>query len=178
MSLWLNGSQWYYKFEWNGKVVNSGVGYATEVDALSAQEERKVRLQNGILGVNKAHIEASKQRRKDALRALARAKLFDQISMEPNTGCWLWEGSEKGNGYGQIRVVNKDISTHRLSYELTYGKIPKGMHVLHACDTPACINPLHLFLGTHQENMEDRKKKKRGGRHIVSLRQEMSNQKP
>jgi len=52
--------------------------------------------------------------------------------------------------------------TTRISWEIQYGPIPEGMHVLHHCDTPACVRPDHLFLGTHTDNMRDRKAKKRG----------------
>jgi HNH endonuclease len=79
---------------------------------------------------------------------------------DPDTGCLIWTGSHKGmhkNGrYGTIAV-----STHRLAWELANGPIPEGMHVLHRCDTPACCNPDHLFLGTQTDNMADKTRKGR-----------------
>src|SRR4051794_38058850 len=66
-------------------------------------------------------------------------------------GCWLWTGYRRPDGYGRFRR----ILTHRLAYELTHGPIPPNMVIMHACDTPACVNPAHLSAGTHQENMQD-----------------------
>ncbi len=79
---------------------------------------------------------------------------------EPNSGCLLWFGSTCAGGrYGALttKVANKKkgYMSHRLSYELWCGPIPKGMHVLHKCDVSLCINPAHLFLGTHRDNMRD-----------------------
>jgi hypothetical protein len=76
--------------------------------------------------------------------------------------CWLWRGSIKPrNGYGHFRDGKKDFNAHRLAYELTYGPIPAGLEVMHTCDAPACVNPAHLKLGTHDENMQDCKRKGR-----------------
>ena len=68
----------------------------------------------------------------------------------------------KGNPYGRKRVNGKVVYMHRLAWEEAHGEIPAGMHVLHKCDNPACINIEHLFLGTHKNNMDDRDKKGRG----------------
>lgn len=81
---------------------------------------------------------------------------------EPNTGCWLWTAAMSSDGYGALRVRGKQTKTSRVSYELYRGKIPKGLFVLHKCDTPACVNPDHLFLGTQRDNMHDRRNKGRG----------------
>ncbi len=83
---------------------------------------------------------------------------------EPVTesGCRIWTGTINAAGYGTISFKNKPNLAHRLSYELTYGEIPEGMKACHKCDTPSCINPNHLFLGTQRENLEDMARKKRG----------------
>lgn len=76
---------------------------------------------------------------------------------EPMTGCWLcWSrlGPRKNN-YSHLSYKGKTIASHRASYELHKGRIPQGLSVLHRCHTPACVNPDHLRVGTHRENMED-----------------------
>jgi hypothetical protein len=85
--------------------------------------------------------------------------------------CWLWTGSTMGGGYGQFRWNARGTATHRVSYELAHGPIPAGMEVCHNCpggDNPLCVNPAHLFLGSHADNMHDmaaKGKKDRGEKH-------------
>lgn len=69
--------------------------------------------------------------------------------------CWIWQGNAYSNGYGCIKAFGKMVSCHRLSYSLYHGEIPTGMEVMHSCDKPLCINPDHLSIGTHKENMHD-----------------------
>ena len=71
------------------------------------------------------------------------------------TGCWVWHGCRQSSGYGQIRYDGKMTLAHRLSWQAHYGPIPQGRLVLHHCDTPSCVNPRHLFIGTHRDNMLD-----------------------
>ena len=81
--------------------------------------------------------------------------------------CWLWTGMiRQGSGYGMIRWGRMQ-SAHRVSWQLRYGPIPDGMHVLHHCDVPLCVRPDHLFLGTHTENMRDAARKARFHREGV-----------
>lgn len=91
--------------------------------------------------------------------------------------CWLWTGRKNDQGYGMVRVGKQRKYAHRYSWEIHNGPIPasEGYHgtcVLHRCDTPACVRPEHLFLGTHAENMLDKKTKGRcntGDRPVAAL---------
>lgn len=76
--------------------------------------------------------------------------------------CHLWTRYKTHNGYGRITIRGKKMRTHRLAWEYENGEIPEGMYVLHKCDNPACVNAEHLFLGSHQDNMEDMRRKGRG----------------
>lgn len=71
------------------------------------------------------------------------------------TGCQIWLGSTRRGGYGHMTVAQKSCMAHRLAYEEYVGPIPEGLFVCHRCDTPSCINPDHLFLGTNQDNLSD-----------------------
>lgn len=69
--------------------------------------------------------------------------------------CWIWNSVKSQCGYGQISVEGKAVRAHRFSYLIYHDKIPKGKFVLHVCDTPLCVNPNHLFLGTQKDNVQD-----------------------
>jgi hypothetical protein len=89
-----------------------------------------------------------------------------QKSVDPG-GCWWWIGGVKDDGYGTLKVNGPEVGAHRFSWEIHGGSIPEGKWVLHHCDNPRCVNPDHLFLGTHQDNMRDRSVR---GRHPSSQR--------
>lgn len=78
--------------------------------------------------------------------------------------CWEWTAHRNIKGYGQFGVSGKLALAHRLSYIIHFGEIPSGKIVCHSCDNPSCVNPAHLWIGTHQDNAIDRERKNRGGR--------------
>jgi len=90
--------------------------------------------------------------------------------------CWQWTGSKRGIGYGQFAVkINKgkykNVATHRFVLELQGIEIPPGLYVCHHCDNPSCVNPDHLFIGTAQDNEDDKTQKGRqpkGNSHHAS----------
>jgi hypothetical protein len=87
-------------------------------------------------------------------------RLDVQIFHSPD-GCWYWLGCTYPSGYGSIYYKDRIEATHRVSYKLYKGEIPKGIHVLHKCDNRLCINPDHLFLGTNTDNVKDKVSKNR-----------------
>ena len=68
--------------------------------------------------------------------------------------CWIWTSSTH-NGYGRFKLKGKEISAHRFS-KLIAGEDPTGWQVCHKCNNPSCVNPEHLYLGTHADNMHDK----------------------
>lgn len=75
--------------------------------------------------------------------------------------CWIWTGTTNQYGYGIVLVDKKSKRAHRVSYEIHKGEIPSDMVVMHSCDTPACVNPDHLSIGTKLDNNRDCKEKRR-----------------
>ena len=79
--------------------------------------------------------------------------------VEKTPTCWLFNGAKHSRGYGNVRVIIDGKKTcrtaHKISYEHHKGPVPEGMVVRHMCDVRRCINPDHLELGTHQENIND-----------------------
>lgn len=82
--------------------------------------------------------------------------------------CWLWTAATHEHGYGMLRVNRRTVRAHRLAWEFAHGEVlPPEEKVLHACDTPPCVNSAHLSRGSQLDNIADmtRKGRQRGSRH-------------
>lgn len=87
-------------------------------------------------------------------------RFWEKVIPEPNSGCWLWEGTCSKGGYGRISSETPSKTgayvgrpAHRVSYELHKGPIPHGAVIDHLCRNPSCVNPDHLEAVSHQENL-------------------------
>lgn len=113
--------------------------------------------------IQRDHYWRNHSERKIGLPALDR--LERSITRVPECGCWLWTLAVDRSGYGKTRYQRKDIRAHRWSWVIHNGPVPEGLYVLHRCDVPACVNPSHLFLGTHADN--DRDMREKGRQHVI-----------
>jgi hypothetical protein len=89
-------------------------------------------------------------------------RFWEKVDKKGENECWNWLAFVHPTGYGKIAINRKMYHAHRISWELTNGKIPEGMFVLHKCDNRKCVNPDHLFLGSNKDNMKDMVNKGRG----------------
>ncbi len=88
-------------------------------------------------------------------------RFFSKFSRKGDDDCWIWTGSRLPKGYGSFSVNRIRKNAHRVSWTIHYGEIPSGMLVCHKCDNPPCVNPYHLFIGTNQDNVNDKMNKGR-----------------
>lgn len=94
-------------------------------------------------------------------------RFWEKVNKGAPNGCWEWLGCLTASGYGQIRIDDKMIRSHRYAWELENGPIPDGTVIMHTCDNPRCVNPSHLHLGTQVENIADRMTKSRQARGVT-----------
>lgn len=91
-----------------------------------------------------------------------RSKQFwDKVDLDHKYACWEWIGGKCFGGYGQFRFQASGNTAHRFSWFIHFGVIPKGLCVLHRCDNRSCVNPFHLYIGSHKENTQDAIRRKR-----------------
>lgn len=98
---------------------------------------------------------------KDLARFWAKVNKNGPTQPHMETPCWLWTASKDGKGYGAFKAGGKQFIAHRMSWMILHGLITPGFCGCHRCDTPTCVNPAHIFLGTHADNVRDRDYKKR-----------------
>ncbi len=93
-------------------------------------------------------------------------RFWDKVAQGAPADCWEWQRSRCSDGYGRFSWRGAPDYSHRVAWQLTNGPIPDGMLVCHRCDNPPCVNPAHLFLGTHADNVRDMQTKGRAKRAV------------
>jgi hypothetical protein len=122
------------------------------------QQEANANNQHDVTMPN-ASIELPDSTKEIKLTEFQIKRFFERV--DKTEKCWIWTGSKNYFGYGTANWKGLPSRAHRISWIIHFDKIPKGMHILHKCDNPSCVNPKHLWIGTHTDNMRDRQAKGR-----------------
>jgi hypothetical protein len=98
-------------------------------------------------------------------------QFWSKVKVVDRCSCWEWQASRRRArpgqlGYGQIKIGGRVLPAHRVAFAMVHGYYP-DLNVMHCCDNPLCVNPLHLKEGTHQDNMDDMKAKGRQGKKLT-----------
>lgn len=83
-------------------------------------------------------------------------RFWSKVDRRESADCWNWTGGKNGGGYGSLTVKGEHVLAHRFAWEITHSPIPDRLLCLHKCDRPPCVNPNHLYIGTHGDNMRDK----------------------
>ncbi len=97
-------------------------------------------------------------------------KFWNKVDKRASNDCWIWTPCRRPGVYGHLRIMPDGslLGAHCVSWIIHFGRIPNRLHVCHKCDNPPCVNPNHLWLGTHVDNMHDRDMKGRGKVNLIA----------
>lgn len=98
------------------------------------------------------------------MRETFESRFWARVAKGASEECWPWLAGTTSKGYGSLKRNTETCQAHRVAYELVYGTFTETLYVLHECDNRICVNPGHLFLGTHLDNMRDMSEKGRAPR--------------